>query len=439
MKTFIALLLIYVSNMAAQGFDFDKKSKDKVVIPFRLINNLIFIPIEVNGVELTFLLDTGVDETILFSLDDVTEVSFLMAEKIKLQGMGTEESVEALKTVNNVLKIRGLTDKAHDIYMVLNEDFNFSSNIGIPVNGIIGYNFFRNHIVEINYEREKIIVYKEMASQHDKIKSKFTPIDITIEGHKPYATALLSISEPRFVAKLLVDTGSSDSVWLFTERDAQITVPENQIDDFLGRGFSGEIHGKRARLRELILNSYSLKNPIASFPDSVSINGLTMVKGRIGSLGGEIMKRFNVVFDYRNHKMYLRKNSNFNLPFSYNMSGMEVHHEGLDWVKETVEMKPARIVASFDSNGDKMPNRFTYKFQLKPIYAISEVRKDSPADLCGLLKGDRLIAINNRSSYHYTLEEINTLFKSDEGREIEVQIERANKIMNFNFRLKSIL
>jgi hypothetical protein len=48
---------------------FDSKEVNKVKIPFQLINNLVFIPINVNGVELTFL-DSGVKETILFSLEE---------------------------------------------------------------------------------------------------------------------------------------------------------------------------------------------------------------------------------------------------------------------------------------------------------------------------------------------------------------------------------
>jgi hypothetical protein len=50
--------------------DFRFKEVNKVKIPFQLINNLVFIPINVNGVELTFLLDSGVKETILFSLEE---------------------------------------------------------------------------------------------------------------------------------------------------------------------------------------------------------------------------------------------------------------------------------------------------------------------------------------------------------------------------------
>jgi hypothetical protein len=53
---------------------FDSKEVNKVKIPFS-INNLVFIPINVNGVELTFLLDSGVKETILFSLEEKNEIS----------------------------------------------------------------------------------------------------------------------------------------------------------------------------------------------------------------------------------------------------------------------------------------------------------------------------------------------------------------------------
>lgn len=42
----------------------------KAVIPFQLINSLIFIPVQLNGVNLTFLLDSGVANTIIFSTQD---------------------------------------------------------------------------------------------------------------------------------------------------------------------------------------------------------------------------------------------------------------------------------------------------------------------------------------------------------------------------------
>ena len=69
-----------------------------------------------------------------------------------------------------------------------------------------------------------------------------------------------------------------------------------------------------------------------------------MVPDRIGSVGGEILKRFTVVFDYQNEQMYLKKNKDFNAPFNYNKSGIKIQHNGLQWVQETVHLETVPVV-----------------------------------------------------------------------------------------------
>jgi hypothetical protein len=64
------IFYFYLCPTISAQSDFRFKKFNKVKIPFQLINNLVFIPINVNGVELTFLLDSGVKETILFSLEE---------------------------------------------------------------------------------------------------------------------------------------------------------------------------------------------------------------------------------------------------------------------------------------------------------------------------------------------------------------------------------
>ena len=142
-------------------FKFSNKG-DKVSIPFKFINNLVFIPIKVNGVELNFLLDSGVEETILFSLEEKKEISFLNVEKIILRGLGSEDAIEGLKSTNNILEIQGLKSSNHLVYIVLDQEFNLSSHVGIPVNGIIGYSFFKNNLVEINYEKKRLIIHRDI-------------------------------------------------------------------------------------------------------------------------------------------------------------------------------------------------------------------------------------------------------------------------------------
>ncbi|WP_309640658.1 PDZ domain-containing protein [Flavobacterium sp.] len=424
--------------LAQSGFQFES-NKDKVVIPFQLINNLIFIPIEVNGVELNFLLDSGVEETILLSLEDKTEVRFNNVKKIKLRGLGDNEAIEGLKSSNNTLSFKGLIDRHHDVYIVLDQDFNFSSHIGIPVNGIIGYHFFENNLVEINYNRKKIIVYKDNDRLEKRIKKQFTAFPITIEKNKPYINADVTLNDKEINAKLLIDLGNSDPIWLFENAERNISIPETKFEDYLGRGFSGDINGYRSKISKFKLQNFEFADPIVSFPGIASIKSVNMVPNRVGSVGGEILKRFNIIFDYSHEKMLLKKSRYYSDNFTYNMSGIELQNEGMQWVQETVTLNTVDNGISFDNTGEKTDNNFKYKFTLKPIYTIVSVRKNSPAEACGLQAGDLIISINSMEAYRYSLQALNDLLKSDEGRWLNFTIERGGKTLKFKFQLKSIL
>jgi hypothetical protein len=437
-KLFLLFVLCQHAVWAQSGFQFETH-KDKVVIPFQLINNLIFIPIQVNGIELNFLLDSGVEETILLSLEDKAEVSFNHVEKIKLRGLGSEEAIEGLKSSNNILSFKGFSDKNHDVFIVLDQSFNFSSHIGIPVNGIIGYHFFKNNLVEINYNRKKIIVYKDTERLRKKINKKFTSLPITIERKKPYIMATVALNNHDIPAKLLVDIGNSDALWLFENAKKNITIPKQKFEDYLGKGFSGDINGFRAKISKLKLSHFEFKQPIIAFPDSISIKSVNMVANRAGSIGGEILKRFNIIFDYAHQNMFLKKSRYYSEPFTYNMSGIELQNEGLQWVQETVTLNTVSNNLSFDNTGEKIENNFKYKFSLKPVYTIANIRKNSPAAMCGLQKGDTVVSINKIEAYRYSLQAINDLLKSEEGKGFYFVIEREGKTLKFYFQLKSIL
>ena len=265
----VVLLLFTIPVSAQKGFQFVTK-KDKVVIPFQLINNLIFIPVTVNGVELNFLLDTGVEETILLSLEDKGEVNFFNVEKIKLKGLGSNDAIEGMRSSNNELAINGIVDKQHTLYIVLDQSFNFSSHVGIPVNGIIGYHFFKENLIEINYDKKKLIIYKDNEKRRKKINKNYIPFPITVEKSKPYMVADVSVSGQTAPAKLLLDLGNSDALWLF-ETNKNFTVPQNHFEDYLGKGFSGDIFGQRARIAQLKMDTFEFNSPIIAFPDSASL------------------------------------------------------------------------------------------------------------------------------------------------------------------------
>nr|WP_309756485.1 PDZ domain-containing protein [Flavobacterium sp.] len=441
-KTVVTILicLFFCTISAQNGFQFEN-GVNKISIPFKLINNLVFIPIKVNGVELNFLLDTGVDETILFSLEDKKEVRFFNTERILLKGLGSQEAVEGLKSTNNLLEFDAMKFRNHMLYIILDPEFNLSSHVGIPVNGIIGYQFFRNYLVEVNYSKKKVVVYRETEKNRLKIEKSFTKIPISIEKCKPYIQSTIVQDNKEIPVKLLIDIGNSDAFWLFQDRSELIKVPTKNFEDFLGRGFSGDVKGRRALVNKFKMTDFEFNNPVVAFPDSISIKNVNMVVDRKGSVGGEVMKRFTVVFDYKNNQMFLKKNGNYNTPFSYNKSGVEIQQNGLQWVQETVRMETVPLSRQDNESGGirVYTSDFKYKFQLKPIYEIAYVRPNSPAAIAGLQKGDVIITINYNPIYKRTLQEINALFRSEEEKRITLEVERKSEILKFNFQLYNIL
>lgn len=443
MKSKIICLFLFYSffSLAQNGFEFESNI-NKVSIPFKFINNLIIIPIEVNGVSLNFLLDTGVQESILFSLDETEEVNFAQIEKIKIKGFGKKEAFDGYKSILNRVGVKDYIDKNHTLYLVLDQDINISSHIGVPVNGIIGYHFFKNNLIKIDYERNRITIYQNKEKQLQKLNKSFSKIPLTFNEGKPYLTSYINFPDTtsdKLPAKLLIDTGNSDAIWLFKEMNENIKVPEVNFEDYLGRGFSGDVFGNRARIKSFEIGKFVLQNPLVAFPNENLNLEIEKNEDRLGSVGSEMMKRFTVFFDYKGEAVFLKKNNNFDDPFNFNMSGIEIQHQGLQWVQSAFEDNSAVANNLYDGNGEKVASNLRYKFELKPVYLIANVRKNSPADLAGLKKDDVIVKLNRKEGYYYSLQDINELFKSEEGKKIELIVDRKGLFITIKFELKNMI
>jgi hypothetical protein len=257
---------------------------------------------------------------------------------------------------------------------------------------------------------------------------------MSVEKDKPYINADIEMTREKKSSKLLIDLGNSDAIWLFPTLIKDFVYNRPNIDDYLGRGFNGDIYGKRSRIHNFYLGDFKFEKPLTAMPDEYSIQHVNLVKDRKGSVGAEIMRRFSVVFDYKGEKLYLRKNRNFDEPFHFNMSGLDFKQDGLEWQEDRVKIEPKKI--SEASSEISVVNNFQYKFTLKPIFSVAGVRKDSPAFIAGLKKDDRIITINGSRTSDMTMEKIMELMKSDEGKNITMVIQRKNKEMTFSFVLE---
>jgi hypothetical protein len=428
------------TSFSQNGFTLPEDSK-KDKVRFELVNNLVVIPVEVNGTELSFLLDTGVNATILFGVSQEDSLELKNTRPLTIRGLGEGGSIEALRSRNNTVKIGDAVDTDHTIFVIFEQSLNLSPRMGLPVHGIIGFDFFKKFIVKTDYVVKKITFYKPDKYVPKACRS-CEVFDLTMFENKPYINISISDLTTTKEVTMLIDSGSSDALWLFDEKNGITESPKNYFNDFLGLGLSGNIFGKRSRLKDMRLGDFILKDVNVAYPSASAMDSVSFYKERNGSLGGDILKRFTVIMDYQSRKMILKKNSYFNDPFYYNMSGLTVEHDGLVIVKDEKEVLDdlLNINQNSDSTGAiRITTQKVFSFFLAPRFIVADVRDDSPAARAGIETGDEIISINNKLAYRYKLYELVNLFSSKVGKTITLVIERAGKQAKVKFNLEQVL
>lgn len=436
-KHFLVVLLCIncFVTLGQSRFNLPRANSDK--IKFQLIDNLIIVPVEVNGVELSFLLDTGVSKPILFNIANIDTLQINNVETVYLRGLGGGEPVEALKSQNNLFKIGHTMNVNQDIFVVFDNSINFTPRLGIDVHGIIGFDLFRDFVVEINYGKKYLKLNKPETYVYKECR-KCEQFNLSFYNNKPYIDGAVKINTETLPVKLLIDTGSSDALWLFEEDSLKMKpLDNNYFMDFLGKGLSGSVYGKRSKVKSFSLKSFVFKDVNVAFPDSTSISYARKHEERNGSISGEILRRFNIIMDYKKARVTLKKNNKYKAPFRYNKSGITVEQSGIRVVREKQTVLPESNNESRESNTIYVDYKF--KYSLKPAFKIAELRKDSPADKAGLMVGDIILSINGKGTQTMKLQDLVGMFSDDDKKLIRLEIERNNSPMRVNFRLEDPL
>lgn len=378
--------------------------KNKVQIPIEIHNNLIVVRVILNDViPLKFIVDTGVRTAILTqkAFADILQLHY--SRKYTLSGPGGEKLVDAYVANNVSLTLPGVVGKGHAL-LVLDDDYlELRNHLGTDVHGVLGYELFSRFIIKIDYQRKIMTL---MGPDKFKPGKRYEMIPIRIQDTKPYLLAPISInSEHSLNAKLLVDTGASHGLLLEPETDTRIHLPEKTVHNIIGRGIGGEIVGKTGRIQSLELGQFSIHRVLANFPDSNSYFADTLKHYRIdrnGTLGGEILSRFTVVFNFPQEKIYLKKNSEFKKDFYFNLSGVNVKAKG----------------SSLN------------------VFEITDVRANSAADRAGVQRGDLIASVNGVLVKELHLNQINGILNAKPGRKVKLEVRRGAIMKSIEFRLE---
>lgn len=388
-----------------RGFLFDNPRNESITIDFKSASNLIIIPVKINDSDtLNFILDTGVKFPIITELPFVNKLNLNYLMPLQIQGLGEGYELTAYRSGNNTINLDGLTARNQEIQMILDENFQISQMLGIPVHGLIGFNLFKDYIVKIDYSSEKLTLYRpEHYEYRDRRKDIILPLHF--EGKKPFVrTSIVTDDQEEVPVKLLLDTGASDAIWLSEKSDERIELPTNHIETFLGRGLSGDLFGAKGRIDGIWVGPLILPEPIVAFPNSTLIDQLLSTNDRNGTLGAEILRRFMVTIDYPNSRLTLRPTYRVKQDFNYNMSGMEV-------------INP-------------MPGM--------PIFTITNIRENSPAYFAGLQENDQILSLNNSHHQSLDLNDINLLLQRRENKKIKVKVLRDGEEYKTSFELKKV-
>lgn len=431
LKNLFVFIFVVLATYSQNGFQI-AHNKTSYKMPFELNSNLIILDVTLNDVPMKFILDTGVDKTVMFSLENVDSIQFINLEKIILKGLGNDDPIEAYVSLDNKLQVGKLFDNQHKTYVILDQNINFSSRLGVSINGVIGYDFFKNFVVDINYNTQTITVFNKPSKRLIKKLKNYNKESIQLINNKPFLDSDITIGNTELKGQMLLDLGNSDGFWIFSDNDFDDI---NCFDDFLGKGFSGDIYGSRCRAPKIVVNNQIFVEPIFVKPDTESIQNVILNNNRIGSFGGNYLKRFHTIWDYKNKVVYFRKNKKINEPFEYNMSGMVIQQEGAEW---QINNSTKRIYTDKDLVYSKNITDLQ-NLRLVPVYKIVSVNKESEPYQKGVREGDQILSINDKKVSDMSLNEINALFRKQEGKKIVMNILSNQTSKKISFKLKRLI
>ncbi len=435
----IFFLLIASSIVRSQsGFSFPP-GVDKIEIPFQSTFNLIVVPVQINGVELNMILDTGASKSIIFNFKGIDSLAVQKGNLIKVGGYGSRDLFNAYYSEGNIIKLNTLTATNRDLFIAADREVNLEPTMGLVIHGLLGVNFFENALLHIDYEQNNLEIYNATAFPKKVIRNT-TAISIRMDNGKPYLFGEVNNEIEVKSLPLLLDTGSGDALWLL---DANNDYPINNksFEDYLGIGMNGEIYGERSKLSSLSLRGFLINSITVSKPhiDNYNRNNKGLIDE--GSIGGELLRRFDVYIDFLNKMLYLRPNSRLEEGFYYNMAGVEVQAGDTD-LMVVIENKNESVDGYYLSNKSQVQissraNKLNY---IKvPRITVTYVREDSPAFQAGIQVGDEIIAINNEVKGKMTLSDVASKFYKEPYSRVKIKIKRGEEILKFTIKLIPVI
>jgi len=335
-------------------------------VPFELVNNHIYLDVKVNGAApMRVLCDTGGQNI----LTPTALAQLGLKPEGALQGHGVGEATQDV----GLLKVKTL--QVGDVTLT-NQPFAtlalepFLKVEGFSSSGLIGYEVFRRFVVTVDYERRQLTLTRPSAFNP---VGKGTPVPFRFKDQIPQVDG--DIDGVAGVFDL--DTGSRASIDLlapFVEKHALAAKYAPRVEGVTGWGLGGASRSQVTRAKVLHLGSLEIREPVTEL--SLQKKGAFSDPYVAGNVGGGVLKRFTLTFDYEHKMLYAAPNALYAARDVFDRSGLWVNTGdiGLD---------------------------------------VVDVMAAGPAAKAGLKVGDRVTAVEGKAVDGNTLLQLRTRFRSE--------------------------
>jgi len=271
---------------------------EPLILPFVLteFNNIIFEAV-LNG-----------QDTLSLKFDSGANGLFLTHEAIRDKTQLLHDGTEYTPTQNYVTLKRTasmtLSSPRWDSLEVYPVQYS-----GQGSDGRFGWDLFKDKVVVIDYKKQEMLIQEQLPAVIG-----YDSADIFELNGVIYAEGSVAAKGKKIKGRFMFDTGYQKALLLDSATANKFLVPqdlilikENQLRNGAGDIFITQV----VELPQLEFAGVHMQN----IPTQL-LNTLNPTQMEVHILGNELLKRFNAVFDFRAMKVYLKKNSLYELPYS---------------------------------------------------------------------------------------------------------------------------
>ncbi len=341
----------------------------EVTFPFELIANHIHAKVMLNGKgPYTFIFDTGGVNIITPAL--AQELGVKIEGKAEAHGAGNATMEMGLAHVDE-LNLGGATIK-NQLFVSLALDDMFPAN-GVHMEGMVGYETFRRFITRIDYGAKTVTL---IDPKYFDPKDSGTPIHIAFNGN----AAVVDGTYDGIPGKFQIDTGARSALTLDAPFVAANHIREKSgkgVDAVDGWGVGGPSRAYAVRGARLTIGNAGIEiaHPVTGLGTDTA--GAFADPSLSGNIGGGILKRFVVTFDYAHNTMYWK-------PVSGPVADLDTYDRAGTW------------------------------FNVEPEgFKVISVTAGSPADTAGLKEGDVITAVDGKPFAGLVLPDLRQRLRDD--------------------------